>query len=113
MSKPLANKTLEEFRELLRAWCEENDPECKEYPNWLRKDFWTYWTSKNDGGRKMYFQMQDKWSTGLRLATWKRNTLKDPRWKKEVDKSKIYYQPKRLKEGQMALPGVNYNKFKA
>ena len=61
---------------------------CKDkldiYPKWLLRDFCNYWTAKNDNGKKMYFQMEKKWSTPLRLSTWRQRTLKDPRWDGET-----------------------------
>lgn len=72
---------IEDFRESLKSWVKANDPNEKIYPAWMKKDFWYYWTSMNDGGKKMYFEMEKKWATGLRLATWKRNCARDPRWK--------------------------------
>ena len=96
--KPLEERR-EFFRNRLRAYCDMNDPDCIKYPVWLRKDFWNYWTAMNDNGRKMYFEMESKWNTGLRLATFVKNSMKDPRWKKP--KSKVY-KPIQRKEGQMA-----------
>ena len=102
----------EDFRNRLRAWCDMNDPKCIKYPVWLRKEFWEYWTATNDNGRKMYFEMEKKWNTGLRLATWARNCQKDPRWNKQEKKKNIDYgfNKKRFKEGQM-VPGFDYGKF--
>ncbi len=81
--KPLAKYTLEQFKQLLEDYCKEHDPQAVKYPKWLRIQFWEYWTAKNPNGKKMYFQMEDKWNTGLRLATWVRNSQKDPRWKEQ------------------------------
>ena len=78
----------EEFRGLLHAYTRVSDPNCEKWPSWLRKDFFEYWTSLNDGGRKMYFEMEKKWNTGLRLNTWKRNSAKDSRWQD----SRYYYE---------------------
>lgn len=106
-------KTLEErkeaFKEKLRKWSSKNDLEFKEFPRWLRKEFFSYWVElANDNGRKMRFEMEKTWNTGRRLATAKRTIYaKDPRWKSEKPK---YYAPKRFKDGQMA-PGIDYHKF--
>ena len=70
----------EAFRKRLIDYCEEHDPRSIKYPKWLRKDFWHYWTAMNDNGKKMYFEMEKKWNTGLRLSTFVRRSQKDPRW---------------------------------
>ena len=67
-------KTLEErraaFKHKLQNWARYNDLEKKEYPAWLRKEFYEYWTElANDNGRKMRFEMEKTWNTGRRLAT--------------------------------------------
>ena len=106
--EPLEHRK-EDFRNRLRVWCDMNDPDCVKFPVWLRKDFWEYWTDTNDNGRKMYFEMEKKWNTGLRLATWKRNTHRDPRWKSKpqpvhqiITQTDIDYEP----------PEVDYNSYK-
>lgn len=82
----------ERFRNRLKKVIDEIDPNCVMYPTWLRKEFWTYWTAlDNDFGRKMKFEKEKSWNTKLRLATWKRNASKDPRWKTEA----VYKPPKK------------------
>ena len=68
------------FKEKIWAYTKDK---LNDFPIWLLKEFVEYWTSTNDNGHKMYFEMEKKWCTGLRLATWKRNTAKDERWKQE------------------------------
>lgn len=62
------------FKKKIWDWICENDPEHKEYPIWLLKEFVAHWVTIPDGGRKFYFETQKKWSTGGRLATWKSNS---------------------------------------
>lgn len=98
-------KSLEERKEAfklkLRNWARWNDNEFEEYPKWLRKDFYEYWTElANDNGRKMRFEMEKTWNTGRRLATAKRTIYaKDPRWK---TKPKEVYKPRQKVENQIA-----------
>lgn len=79
----------EAFRAKLKEWCDANDPDCKMYPIWLRKKFWNHWTDMNDGGRKMFFEMEKTWSTGGRLNTCANVFAKDPRWKLVKQQQKI------------------------
>lgn len=61
----------------------END-RLKDYPKWMLREFCNYWEQMNDGGRKMFFEMEKKWSTLGRLATAKTMVYgRDPRWKQE------------------------------
>lgn len=39
-------------------------------------EFFEYWSGTKDNGRKMFFEMEKRWSTLGRLATWKRNAKK-------------------------------------
>lgn len=98
-------KSLEErkeaFKHKLRNWARYNDLEFNEYPKWLRKEFYEYWTElANDNGLKMRFEMEKTWNTGRRLATAKRTIYaKDTRWK---TKPKEVYSPRQTKEGQIS-----------
>lgn len=82
-------KSIEErrkaFQDKLKNWALYNDVDKKEYPDWLRKDFFEYWTEfANDNGRKMRFEMEKTWNTGRRLATAKKTIYsKDPRWNQQ------------------------------
>lgn len=84
----------QKFKHKLQNWASYNDLEYKEYPKWLRKEFFEYWSElANDKGRKMRFEMEKTWNTGRRLATAKRTIYaKDPRWKL---KKRIYTPPKK------------------
>lgn len=109
--KPIEERK-EAFRQkLCKAFNESDSPtKLEDYPKWLREDFFIYWTTlSNDNGRKMNFEKEKKWNTMLRLATAKRLVYsRDPRWK---SKAKVYYQPKRMKEGQMAVMPELVDKF--
>lgn len=90
----------------LKAWSAKNDLQKKEYPDWLRKDFFEYWTEfANDNGRKMRFEMEKTWNTGRRLATAKRTVYaKDPRWKESVSI--------KIQKPKSNYSDIDYNKFK-
>lgn len=47
------------------------------YPKVMLREFFDYWTEKNEGGRKMRFEMQKVFDLPKRLATWKRNEKKN------------------------------------
>lgn len=83
----------EAFRSRLKKVMDEVDPKLKEFPSWLRIDFWNYWTAlDNDFGKKMKFEKEKSWNTKLRLNTWKKNSEKDKRWNSQ--KQKVYIAPK-------------------
>lgn len=96
------------FKERIWAYVKTNDPTHTKYPIWMLKEFVKYWTAKNDNGLKCYFEMEKKWNTGLRLATWKRNCLKDDRWKEP--KAQVYKPTKYQHE--YTPPPVDYSKYK-
>lgn len=102
----LSNKSKEEFRHMLKSWTDKNDPDAVLYPAWMRAEFFTYWTSMNEGGRKMYFQMEKKWNTGLRLSTWKRNSQNDKRWRQSEQKA-VYKAPTKT-EADYIPPPIDY-----
>lgn len=90
--------TLEErkeaFRKRLKKWSIDNPDQSAKYPNWMKKDWFDYWTElANDNGRKMRFEMESTWNTGRRLATAKKTIYaKDPRWDEQ---KKVYTPPKK------------------
>lgn len=44
-----------------------------EFPKEMLRRFYDYWTEKNDGGRKMRFEMQKVFDVKRRLTTWSNN----------------------------------------
>lgn len=46
------------------------------YKKEMLREFYDYWTEKNDGGRKMRFEMQKVFDIAKRLNTWKNNETK-------------------------------------
>jgi hypothetical protein len=94
------------FRKRLLKWAQTNDLSYKQYPKWLRKEFYEYWTEfANDNGRKMRFEMERTWNTGRRLATAKKTIYsKDPRWKEVVE----YTKPKRANQDYELKP-IDYS----
>ncbi len=87
----LKGESLEDFKERLREWIRENDPKFETYPKWLWRDFIEYWSQKNDRGKLHYYEMEKKWSTGLRIATFRKRSLKDPRWNESKQKPSNVY----------------------
>lgn len=70
--KPL-NQRKKEFKQLIWHKIGRNfDTYSKE----MLSDFFEYWTDMNDNGKKMYFEMEKRWSTLGRLSTWKKNSKK-------------------------------------
>jgi len=53
------------------------------YPKEMLRAFYDYWTEKNEGGRRMRFEMQKVFDIKKRLVTWKNNDKVD-RIKREV-----------------------------
>lgn len=43
------------------------------YPKEMLRAFFDYWTEKNDGGRKMKFEMEKVFEIPKRLSTWSKN----------------------------------------
>jgi hypothetical protein len=44
-----------------------------DYDKSLLREFYDYWTEKNEGGRKMRFEMEKVFDVGRRLKTWAKN----------------------------------------
>lgn len=62
------------------------------YPTAMSKDFISYWTEKNEGGRKMKFEKQKTFDVKRRLERWQKNEDKwaRPKYaKKNTIKSKL------------------------
>lgn len=51
------------------------------YSKEMLRDFYDYWTEKNEGGRKMRFEMQKVFDIGRRLKTWDSNEKKNGSFK--------------------------------
>ncbi len=47
-------------------------PYIKKYDEFLIQDFFRYWSEPNKDNSKMKYEMEKTWSTGGRLATWKK-----------------------------------------
>lgn len=108
-------KTIEERKEAFRLklvkWFNSQPQKVKnEFPAWMRKDWFGYWTElANDNGRKMRFEMEKTWNTGRRLSTAKRTIYaKDPRWKTDPS---ITYKPPTIKSNVQYSP-IDYTKAK-
>jgi len=98
--KPLKERK-QEFKEKLQRWIAENDPGHQINPKWLCNEFYSYWTLTNDGGRKMFYEMEKTWNLGGRLRTCRERVFpKDPRWK--LQPKKETYKPRQTKQGQIA-----------
>jgi len=52
------------------------------YPKEMLRAFYDYWTEKNEGGRRMRFEMQKVFDIKKRLVTWKNNEKKNGSTKK-------------------------------
>ena len=93
------------------------------YPKDLVIEFVEHWTTVNDNGNKMYFEMKSitkgKWSTLGRLATFKRN---QERWEKPIEKrnklpnyfNKSLWQkldPEKMREYKSKLQGLGWQYF--
>ena len=51
----------------------------KNYPSYLLKEFFEYWSEKNKSGSKMRFELEKTWDLKRRLARWSANSkLKTP-----------------------------------
>lgn len=70
-----AQKSLEE-RE--KEFMERVAAHLDTYPKEMLRSFYDYWTEKNEGGRRMKFEMQRVFDVSRRLATWKRNEQNKP-----------------------------------
>jgi hypothetical protein len=46
------------------------------YPKEMLREFYDYWTEKNDGGRQLRFEMQKVFDIKKRLITWSKNEKK-------------------------------------
>lgn len=55
------------------SFMEKLKPHLQEYPKEMLREFFDYWVEKNDGGRKMRFEMQKVFDINRRLKTWKKN----------------------------------------
>lgn len=49
------------------------DPYIQNYSPEMLNSFFSYWTEKNENGKKMRFEMQKVFEVGKRLATWNKN----------------------------------------
>lgn len=56
-----------------KVFMERLTPHLQEYSKEMLREFFDYWVEKNDGGRKMRFEMQKVFDVSRRLKTWKRN----------------------------------------
>lgn len=56
-----------------RSFMEKLTPYLPEYSKEMLREFFDYWVEKNDGGRKMRFEMQKVFDVSRRLKTWQRN----------------------------------------
>ena len=53
------------------------------YPSYLLKEFFEYWSEQNPSGKKMRFELEKTWDLKRRLARWSSNSkLKTPQKKK-------------------------------
>lgn len=55
------------------SFMEKLKPHLQEYPKEMLREFFDYWVEKNDGGRKMRFEMQKVFDIQRRLKTWSKN----------------------------------------
>lgn len=73
VDKSTTSKTLQErqieFGQKVKSYSDK-------YPQEMLKDFFHYWTEKNDNGKKMRFEMQKVFDIKRRLATWHSRTPK-------------------------------------
>jgi uncharacterized protein YceH (UPF0502 family) len=58
------------------------------YNKEMLNDFYRYWVETDNNEQKMRFEFQKTWSLNLRLATWKRNEIKQFNAKNNSEKSK-------------------------
>lgn len=114
--KPLQQRQ-DEFKQLV--W-EKIGKTFDKFPKELVIEFVEHWTTINDNGNKMYFEMKSitkgKWSTLGRLATFKRNK---ERWGKPIEKRNIlpnYFNkslwqkldPEKMREYKLKLQSLGY-----
>lgn len=94
-------KTLEERKKQFKllVW-DKIGRNFNKYPEEIVKEFVEHWTTVNDNGNKMYFEMKSitkgKWSTLGRLATFVRNRKRwdEIRKKQNGEKMPDYFQKK-------------------
>jgi hypothetical protein len=71
VDKSTTSKTLQErqieFGKKVKSY-------SNKYPSDMLKDFFNYWTEKNENGKKMRFEMQKVFDIKRRLATWHNRT---------------------------------------
>lgn len=56
-----------------KAFMEKLTPYLPDYSKEMLREFFDYWVEKNDGGRKMRFEMQKVFDVSRRLKTWSKN----------------------------------------
>lgn len=72
------------------------------YSKEMLRDFYDYWTEKNDGGRKMRFEMQKVFDINRRLKTWYNNEKKErnghPKKQSNIDSLKNHIAERIMRE---------------
>lgn len=60
-----------------KDFMERLTPHLSTYPKEMLREFFDYWVEKNEGGRKMRFEMQKVFDINRRLKTWSKNNFKN------------------------------------
>jgi len=62
----------------------------KNYPAYILKEFFEYWSEQNPSGKKMRFELEKTWDLKRRLSRWSANSvLKAPVSKKQPEEKRI------------------------
>lgn len=62
----------------------------KNYPSYLLKEFFEYWSEKNKSGSKMRFELEKTWDLKRRLARWSANSkVKAPAKQKKENSPEV------------------------
>lgn len=65
-----------------KVFMEKLTPYLPDYSKEMLREFFDYWVEKNDGGRKMRFEMQKVFDIQRRLKTWSKNNNDGARFNK-------------------------------
>lgn len=72
-NKVFKNKSIEER---LSAFQNQLEPFIHQYGETMVKEFYKYWVEKNEGGKKMRFEMEKIFNVKMRIERWNRNNHK-------------------------------------
>lgn len=72
-----AARAQKSFEEREKEFMERVAAHLDTYPKEMLRSFYDYWTEKNEGGRRMRFEMQRVFDIKRRLVTWNKNEKKN------------------------------------